>query len=55
MASKVIGLESFDAELNALLQMVESQAVVDAVMDGWNIVTDAMISRLQFYLSEARQ
>lgn len=46
MAVKVVGLGSFEQELNDLLKMVEGNELVDAVRDGWSIVTDQMVSNI---------
>ncbi len=39
-------MEEFDEDINNLLKMASSKEVVDAVNDGWSIVTDQMVSNI---------
>jgi hypothetical protein len=46
MAIKTTGMEEFNEDINNLLRMVSSKEVVDAVDDGWSIVTDQMVTNI---------
>jgi len=46
MPIKTTGMEEFNAEINNLMKMVASKEIIDAVDDGWSIVTDQMVMNI---------
>ena len=51
MPVKVTGMQEFNQDLKNLMGMVSSKEIVDAVDEGWSMVTDQIYILTQVYLS----